>query len=1773
MDKIEFLESRLAVVITLPEKIDTLNALAWELRFDDVLRAKSLSEAAYELTKDADKSGCPYPKGLAESLRNLGHCHERLGNYEEEILLLTEALSLFEALADLSGQATVLYLLGSAYWTLGNYYDSLERILKSIELCEQINERFSLAKAWNIVGLVYQSIGNLTEALEYYLKSLQIYEELGDKRGQGDTLSNSCEAAFELGDCEQALAFGLRSLQLHEEINYTDDLGTVLTAVGRAYLALGQPEQALYCLHRGLNVSSQGANRYSELRCLVYLAEAYNQQRQNDLALSFAQQALPLAQQIETKLELSECYRILADIYKQEADFEKALAAYEQFHTIKEGLLNEIAKHKLDILGLVQRLEVTKREAEVQHLKNIQLEHEIAERQKAQTALLESEQKYRELVEHANSIILRIDRQGRLTFFNEFAQKFFDYRAAEIVGQPVVGTIVPERDSMGRDLRDLIREIGLNPEQYIHNENENIRRNGERVWVAWTNKAVTDEAGNLVEILCIGTDITARKQALEQLLLAQERLQHLLTSSPAIIFSARVSGNYGSTFVSDNVVTQLGYTPEEFTTQPDFWINHIHPNDMPLVLEGLELLLECGQYTYTYRFLHRDGTYRCMREQVTLIHDAAGQPLEAVGAWLDITEQMKAEQALHHSEERLRRILSSISDHIYLTEVTPDGRRLNHYMSPTEPLTGYPLEKMLADWSFWPTELIHPDDQAQAAAQAQRLAQGQSSEVEYRLIRADGCVIWVRDSGRVESEPGSQSLFVYGIVSDITARKQAEEALRQSEAKTRAILNAIPDLMFRLDRAGRFIDFSAHDVAEWYVQPEMFMGKTISETLPPEVVEATLYHIQRAFETNTIQVYEYQLALPDQEPQDFEARLVVSGEDEVLAIVRDITKRKQAEEALVKRTAELEEVSSLLDNIIENLPAMLFMKEAKTLHFTRFNKAAEELVGLQREQVLDKSDYDFFPIDQANFFVAKDREVLASRNILEIEEETIQTVQQGLRWLYTRKTPILGTDGRPKYLLGVSIDITERKRAEAALRQSEARQRALLEAIPDLILRISRDGTYLDCKPAKDFNTLQIPTALIGKKVHEVLPFEVVQQRMQYIEKALQTGVVQTFEFQISLSDGQRHEQEARIAVSGMDEVLVIVRDITERKKIELERMRFTAQLRTAAEISKQVSAILDPKVLLHYVVTLLQSHLNLYHVHIYLLNETSGELRVVAGSGEIGKILEERSHTITLEQERSLVAQAVRSQEIVWIRDVSQEPNFLPNPFLPDTRTEVALPLIASGKVLGVLDVQENQVNYFKPSDVDTFSALAGQIAIALDNARLYEATQREVLERKQAEEALRQARDELAARVDELETLNFVIRTVTTTPDLEAALAVVPKTMVQLFKAQRSGVALLNKAGTALRVEAEFCRDERMESTVGTLIPVDGNISSSQVLQTGQAAVIVQAPTNPSTALVHELLRRLETDSLMIVPLLVRGRAIGTIGVDRASGEPEFTAAEIKLAETIAGQIAGAIEITRLLSEEHQLREAAEVASEFKSQLLARVSHELRTPLGSILGYSELLQEGIFGPITVEQKQAAAEIMESTHYLTSLVNELLDQAQYERGNIELHLTPLSLPNLVNRVEARMSILARRKQLKLNFEIAPDLPVTLWGDQKRLQQVLINLVNNAIKFTKAGQVNVHLFKASPTHWAMEVTDTGLGISQEAQEFIFEPFRQADGSITRAHGGTGLGLAIVKQLATLMGGQVMVESVVGRGSTFRVMLPLHSVQEHTYDESSSGFNH
>jgi len=228
-----------------------------------------------------------------------------------------------------------------------------------------------------------------------------------------------------------------------------------------------------------------------------------------------------------------------------------------------------------------------------------------------------------------------------------------------------------------------------------------------------------------------------------------------------------------------------------------------------------------------------------------------------------------------------------------------------------------------------------------------------------------------------------------------------------------------------------------------------------------------------------------------------------------------------------------------------------------------------------------------------------------------------------------------------------------------------------------------------------------------------------------------------------------------------------------------------------------------------------------------------------------------------------------------------------------------------------------------------------------------------------------------------------------------------------------------------------------------------------------------------------------------------------------------------------------------------------------QMKNTFVAIVSHELRTPLNAILAYSEMIQTEVYGSVNPKQANAAQRIFSNTQRLIGLVSDLLDQARLEAGKLKINFEEFSIQDAIDSMFSVMDKPAKDKGLKLNIQVEDSAPEKIIGDSHRYQQILINLVNNAVKFTESGEITVHVYSADKEKLTIDVSDTGPGIPQDAIAYIFDTFRQVDGVATRQHGGAGLGLSIVKRLVELMGGTIKVSSTINQGSTFTVTMPIN----------------
>ena len=423
-----------------------------------------------------------------------------------------------------------------------------------------------------------------------------------------------------------------------------------------------------------------------------------------------------------------------------------------------------------------------------------------------------------------------------------------------------------------------------------------------------------------------------------------------------------------------------------------------------------------------------------------------------------------------------------------------------------------------------------------------------------------------------------------------------------------------------------------------------------------------------------------------------------------------------------------------------------------------------------------------------------------------------------------------------------------------------------------------------------------------------------------------------------------------------------------------------------------------------------------------------------------------------------------------------------------------------------------------------------------------------RDITERKIAEESLRRRNDYLAASSE-------IGKVITSTLDLNTIFLKTVNLIIERFGFYQASIFIVEETGFNIVLRestgeagAEMKRNKHM-------LQINDKSVVGKVAQNGQAVIVNDVQTDP----IHKFNPLLpETRAEAAIPLRIGNRIIGAIDI-QAKTIGAFTEDEVNVMQTLADQVAVAIDNARsFVLSQQAVMEMREI-DRLKSQFLANMSHELRTPLNSIIGFSRVILKGIDGPVTELQQQDLTAIYNSGQHLLGLINDILDLSKIEAGKMELAFDEVNISDIATSVLSTMSGLVKDRPIQLKRNIEPNLP-TVRADAIRVRQVMINLLSNAAKFTEEGDILVDVgLKRGPTgrnEIRVSVTDTGPGISKQDQEKLFQAFSQVDDSPTRKTGGTGLGLSICQQLINMHGGRIWVDSEVGKGSTFHFTLPL-----------------
>lgn len=1560
--------------------------------------------------------------------------------------------------------------------------------------------------------------------------------------------------------------------------------------------------------------------------------------------------------------------------------------------------------------------------------------HDVTERVLAEEALQAERAKAQEYLDIADVIMLALDQEGRVTLINQKGCHVLGYTYEEIIGKDWIETFLPA--ATHTELKATLQQLMSGKiETSRYYENTVISKDGEKRLIAWRNTVIRDAQGTIVGTLSSGEDITERKKVEIALQESNTRFRTLFEASPDAIFLIDPAGDWPIIDCNTAACQMNGYFREELIGQPINILN-LTPSEVDRREEYLESIRKAGVLHFEEFHRRKDGTVIAVDISTSLIH--VGNKEIILGIDRDVTERKRAERELRLEKERFESIAATVPGIICSLRLRPDGSTCMPFASPKiHDVYGLSPEEVRDDASPLFAR-VHPDDLPIVQAAIQDSVQTMLPwHSEFRYLHAAKGEVWI-EGRAVPLRESDGSIIWHGFIYDITERKRAEAAeheqrvLAEALRDTAEMLNSTLDYGVVLDHiltaAGRVVPHDAgsillidggwarvvrcHGYEKYNANADM-MGvrlpihetttlRRIVTTRRPEVVYDThtypgwlhMDHTEwlrsnvAAPITSQGEVIGF-ISLDSHQPEFFtpvhaerlgafanQAALAIHNSRLLQQAQNEIAERKQAEEEL--RASE-ERFRQLADNIQE----VFWMTEVETEKELYMSPAAENVWGCSVEYLMNTPGAfmeSILPEDRPG--VQRALETQRSGNRTEIEYR-IRRPDGTVCWVWDRAFPIFDEEGQVIRVAGIAADITDRKSAEHELRKLSR----AVEQTSSTIIITDATGTIEYVNPKFTDITGYSMEEVIGQKPSILKSGKTAPEEYESLWQTITSGREWRGELLNKKKNGELYWESVSISPIFDDHGQIshfvgVKEDITQRKQNEIEISRHVAELEAVYENGLAVGRLLEPSEIGNKVIETFARYLPWHHVAIRLRKGDSDDLELVAfnlPSLHNDERARTEQHFIARVNKvgQGLSGWVIQTGQPLRTGDVHKYPQYI------DTHAGIQsglyMPLSVGERIIGVISVESHLPDAFTAQDERLLATLANQTAIAFENARLYEAMQKELEERERAENALRVSETHYRALADSITDILFeldqdlrlthwnkasesltgiraseaiglsiddVILRSTEERDrirkiyeevlksheprtFEAALTLYGEIRffeVNAYPSMR-GVSVVAKDVTE-RKRSETVTQKRFElmdfatkhsldelmqkavdevcaltgSTIGFfhLIDADQITLKSQIYSTNaqqqfgdlmergkhlpvdQAGVWAEAVRQRRSLLHNDYESLSEKKGLpeghvpivreMVIPIIRGDQIVAVMGL---GNKPEdYTADDLDMATRVADY---AWDITErkqmelaLEAERNQLAQRVEErtadlsransnlarALRVKDEFLANMSHELRTPLNAILGLSESLAEQIAGPLNEKQQKYIATISESGHHLLSLINDILDLAKIDAGQITLDINKVDIRSVCQASLRMITQLAQKKHQDVSLDIDENLG-WMWADERRLKQMIVNLLGNAVKFTpEQGKLGLEVRGDKEANQiSITVWDHGIGINEKDLQRLFQPFVQLDSGLARETTGTGLGLALVAQMARLHGGSVHARSEAGKGSRFSIVLP------------------
>ncbi|WP_162426460.1 PAS domain S-box protein [Pontibacter pudoricolor] len=1023
---------------------------------------------------------------------------------------------------------------------------------------------------------------------------------------------------------------------------------------------------------------------------------------------------------------------------------------------------------------------------------------------------------------------------------------------------------------------------------------------------------------------------------------------------------------------------------------------------------------------------------------------------------------------------------------------------------------------------------------------------------------------------------------------NITERREAELALEESQYFVRNITHTIPNIIYIYDlEQDRFVYLNDHiesvlgynqqDIAAMH--GHVFMSLLLPEELPK--MYAHTYGMLQA-QDGEVREAEYMVLSKNGEKKNLLCRESIFKRKEdgqvkkVIGSAQDVTQLREQTKALLEQ-------KEFYEGILNHIPSDIAVYNNQ-LQYLFVNPVAVSDPAL-RKWIVGKTNEEYCAYRNVPPERIKTRsyhlEVARSSKEYVAFEEQITTPKGDTSYHIRKLNPVVDQSGDLKMIIGHGLNITDLRTAQEKITKSEEKNRAILAAIPDLMFIIDKDGIYLDMKNVEQAHLLVPKENVIGSHIQTLLPESVHKQILGLIKKVIKTGHPERTDYELELENGL-HYYEGRIIKYNSEQVLAIIRDTTEERKAAL----------TAKEQNDFIRLVMDSSPSLIYVKDG-ESKFKMANKGVAELFDLPLSDLLEKDNKELFPILADREHfekddqKVIAENREIIVEECFtkRDGSNVWFKTIKR-------------------PLVSSDGQLHILGIstditaQRKATKQLEESE-ELYRLLSEN---SKDMISLHELNGRYIFISKAVEEMLGYTASEVIGHLpqllihpDDYQLLHISFRNVQAkkvNTNVEHRLIRkdgstlwVETNLKPLLDAEGNIVKIQSSARdiSLRRVNAEALK--RSERKYRDLI----NYSQAFICAHDMQGTILSANPYLLNMLGYTEEEIIGKQLTSFFPQEHRKNfanyidkfqdsnfAEGVLCILNKHNQERFLYYQNYKAEEpdMPAYIIGlAQDITDRLQTEHDLKrakEAAEESAKVKENFLANMSHEIRTPMNGILGMAGLMQKT---NLDEAQNNYLKIIKQSAENLLVVINDILDVAKIEAGKLDLEQIPFNLGDSIRNSFQALIYKAEEKEIAYSFEAQQEQYPLVVGDPYRLNQVLLNLLNNAIKFTDVGSVTLkcQLVSETPEELTIEfeVADTGIGIPAEKLEIIFDGFTQAYSSITRKYGGSGLGLSICKNLVEMQGGSIWVDSKDGKGSVFKFKLTYAKATETQQTENNN----